>query len=320
MIAKAHYFAFERNVFDPVELGSAGPWDYFLSAYDATERVSIPFEEINAEIKQWVVHEEYRVDENQMPDRAMELSASDDPPDVFDFVKDMSETLRDAKFCIDATGFVRPHFLMLLRALYENNLRSFDVIYSDPNRYIEGERTAFTGPILEVKQVPGYEGFHRHSSTPNDRLVIGAGYDHDQIARVCEEKLRSEKFLMIGLPSLQPHMYQESILRINKANEWIGTKWQQNRLFASANHPFAAAQALRDLVVNESMRTSSDLSVPANWYFCPIGPKPHVLGFAIFYLRELIDTAASIIYPFAESYPTSTSQGLLRTWQYRIEL
>ena len=141
--------------------------------------------------------------------------------------------------CIDSTGFIRPHLLVLLRALNDIGVRDFDLLYSDPVRYKEDERTRFTsGPILSVEQVPGFAGIHSSAGAVNDVLVIGAGYDYEQIMRACEAKRNSKKYVLTGLPSLQPHMYQESVLRINQASEAIGPLTLEQQLYASANHPF----------------------------------------------------------------------------------
>ena len=51
-----------------------------------------------------------------------------------------------------------------------------------------------------------------------------------------------------------------------------------------------------------------------------LGGTTLVLGFAVYYLRELQDTTVSIIYPFAEGYQRLTTDGFLRTWQFQIEL
>ena len=288
------------------------PWDYFLSAFDDTDRVQQPFQHISATRKQWLIHEEYRLPKEEYPAGAIELSASFDPPDISDFVRSQANRLRDAKVCVDSTGFIRPHLLVLLRVLRDIGVLEFDVLYSDPVRYIDDENTEFTiGPVVRVEQIPGYEGVHRASGSGEDLLLIGAGYNYRQIMSVCEEKRNSQKFILTGLPSLQPHMYQESVLRIHQAAESIGHRTEERTLYASANHPFTVAQALQDLLREEQ---------PANLYLCPVGPKPHVLGFAIFYLRELENSAASMIYPFPEGYPRLTSQGLRRTWQYRVEL
>ena len=312
LIPRADYYAFSRIQHSLEQLESADSWDVFISSYDETERVRLPFEKVSATHKEWIVHEEYGLPESARPEGAFVLNSSFDPPEIYDFVRDRSELLTESSLCIDSTGFIRPHLLVLLWALQEIGVSSFDVLYSDPTRYIEDENTQFTsGPVTRVAQVPGYEGFHPPSRTRNDLLVIGAGYDDEQIRRACEDKPSSRKYILTGLPSLQPHMYQESELRLELANEWTGEIPRRRRLYASANHPFAVAQSLHDLVDGEDLE---------NIYLCPVGPKPHVLGFAIYYLRELKNKPASIIYPFVENYSSLTSEGHRRTWQYKIEL
>ena len=320
MLPRADYLAFDRLVFIPSQLKLAGPWDLFLSAYDETVRVQRPFNEISARRKQWIVHEEYEIAQKDWPQGAVEIRGAFDSPAILDFVADNIDQLRNGRLCIDATGFIRPHLLILLWGLKNIGVQSFDVLYSDPIRYVDDEQTFFAGPINEVAQVPGYAGVHHVSPKSNDVLVVGAGYDFEQITSVCEAKRSSKKFVLIGLPSLQPHMYQESVIRIHRATEWIGSLPPQRYLYASANHPFTVAQTLRDLVYKEDQSSQDRGKLDENVYFCPVGPKPHVLGFAIYYLRELIGSSASIVYPFANRYTSTTTQGLSRTWQYRIEL
>ena len=231
------------------------------------------------------------------------------------------QKIRGRRLCIDATGFIRPHLLVLLWSLKYVGIREFDVLYSDPVRYVSDEKTAFTsGPVVRVEQVPGYEGIHGGFGMESDLLVIGAGYDYEQISRACESRRTSKKYILTGLPSLQPHMYQESVLRIHQAYEAIGSVSSQQWLYASASQPFATAQILHDLLEQEQEEARARNQAPRNVYLCPVGPKPHVLGFGVFYLRELEGKAASIIYPFAQQYSRLTSEGLIRTWQYHIEL
>ena len=320
VFSRADYYAFERISHSPSNLSEAGPWDFLLSAYDGTTRVSTPFRDVQAAHKQWVVHEEYGLLKADRPPQAVDLTASFDPPDMLEFVRERAHELRGVKVCIDSTGFIRPHLLVLLWALQNVGIRSFDVLYTDPVRYIADENTTFTGPVATVEQVPGYEGVHLLPLAASDLLVIGAGYDYGQIARACDAKLSSKKYILTGLPSLQPHMYQESVLQIERADESIGGLPEQRRLYASANHPFTVAQALHDLVEREEREAEAQGGSLGNLYLCPVGPKPHVLGFAIYYLRELKGKSASIIYPFARRYERLTTQGLLRTWQYRVEL
>ena len=317
----AEYFAFERIEVSPCQVETTGHWDLLISAYDESDRVRIPFERVSAERKHWIVHEEYSFSSTaDIPD-ADSISDSFDPPEIFGWAINTLDGLSDPRICIDATGFIRPHLLVLLRAMIEAGISSFDVIYSDPIRYRDDERTKFlTGPVIDVRQVPGYEGTHPPSMGDNDLLIIGAGYDHEQIARACSAKLNCKKFVMTAFPSLQPHMFQESILQLAKADDTIGPLAREQHLFASASNPFSVAQAIHDLIESEDVSAMKNGAALGNLYLCPLGPKPHVLGFAICYLRELTERNASIIYPFASNYSRLTTDGWSRTWLYRVEI
>ena len=320
MVQKADYYAFGRLSHHPSGLWAAGPWDLLLSAYEDTQRVQIPFERIPAKRKQWFVQKEYDIPLDQYPDDAVMLDTEYNSPGI-EFVRDRIQKHRGMRLCIDSTGFIRPHLLVLLRAVKEAGIQAFDVLYSDPVRYIRDEHTEFTlGPVVAIRQVPGYEGVHNLSTGGSDILVIGAGYDVEQITRTCDERLYRRKYVLTGLPSLQPHMYQESVLQIEKAAHWIGELSNRHRLYASANQPFGVAQVLHDLIHSERRDAVLQGEPEPNFYLCPIGPKPHALGFALYYLRELQDESTSILYPFVNKYPRRTSEGILRTWQYVIEL
>ena len=315
------YFAFHRTEISPQQLSVAGEWDVLISAYDKTDRVRELFERIQALQKHWIVHGEYGFAENEHPNGPVDLWPSFDPPAILKFSRKWANAIGDKRLCIDSTGFIRPHLLVLLRTLRDEGIRTFDILYSDPVRYIENENTRFTtGPIVRVDQIPGYEGVHPPAVVSKDVLVIGAGYEDEVIRRICDAKTNSNKYIFTGLPSLQPHMYQESVLKIKKAEEWTGTIPPQRRMYASASHPFIVAQVLHDLIDDLEEESAIRGDGPVNFYLSPVGPKPHVIGFAICYLRELEHKAASIIYPFAESYSGETTVGLRRTWRYRVEL
>lgn len=319
MFNQADYYAFKRTSHSLSELEQVGQWDYFLSSYDGTERVLAPFERIQAAHKQWLLHEEYGFEPQSAPTGAITISSSFDPPAMVTFVRRNAGAIAGKRVCVDSTGFIRPHLLVLMWALQDIGLRTFDVLYSDPVRYAADEHTEFSGPVTKVMQVPGYQGTHRPLAT-DDVLIIGAGYDYEQIIRACEEKRTSTKYILTGLPSLQPHMYQESVLQIERAREWIGSLPPQQMLYASANNIFSVAQILHEVVTKENEQTNPDINLRRNIYFCPVGPKPHVLGFGLYYLRHLRDKSASIVYPFSESYERLTTDGITRTWLFRIEL
>src|SRR3546814_11427453 len=138
---------------------------------------------------------------------------------------------------------MRPHLLLLVRMLRAAGVNQFEALYTDPIRYAKSENTTFTdGPVLEVRQVAGYEGSHVADSGTSDLLVIGAGYDHELVQWVSDSKMHARKLLMFGLPSLQPDMYQESRLRIARASASEGEAAEADLIFAPANNPSATAQ------------------------------------------------------------------------------
>jgi hypothetical protein len=55
-----------------------------------------------------------------------------------------------------------------------------------------------------------------------------------------------------------------------------------------------------------------------NLYLSPLATKPHTLGFGLFYLKELEETASSLIFPFSARYSRETGKGLGRSWIYPI--
>jgi len=72
-------------------------------------------------------------------------------------------------------------------------------------------------------------------------------------------------------------------------------------------------------VLREAYRIANGNKPVSNLYLSPLSTKAQCLGFALFYLRDLIDRPASIIYPMTEHYSKETTQGLSGIWQYRLD-
>ena len=210
---------------------------------------------------------------------------------------------------------MRPHLAFLLVLLRWSGVRKVHFIYTDPERYVKAENTQFTkGPVTEVRQIAGFEGTHS-TDTTNDLLIIGAGYDHQLIRRIAEFKENSRKLQLFGLPSLQPSMYQESVISANRAAESLGSAAQNDVLFAPASDPFVTAQVLHDRIERERSRR-----MITNLYLAALGTKPQVLGFALFFVTECLESATSVLFPYAERYTQETSKGISRIWHYTVEL
>ncbi len=294
------------------------PWDVFISAFNESERVQRVFEAVAAGAKHWLLQPEYDYQVAEHPDTGLVFSpgSRNEAEFLTEYITRASGSPVAGRVCVDITGFMRPHLMLLTKLLLESpDVDSFDVLYTDPVRYSKEERTEFTkGPVVEVRQVAGFEGQHVPEHDREDLLVIGTGYDDELIRRVAEFKANSRKVQMFGLPSLQPDMYQENVLRASRASEAVGASSDRDVCFAPANDPFATAAVLAETVhrYHEGDRVG-------NLYLCPVGTKPQALGFALYYLAEGEGGPCSMIFPFAEYYAKETSKGIARIWHYRVE-
>ena len=133
---------------------------------------------------------------------------------------------------------------------------------------------------------------------------------------MAESKESSRKRQLFGLPALRPHMYQENVLRAAVAGESVGggEEGLGPELFAAAYDPFANAAVLGKEVERQKQRQGI-----TNLYLSPLGTKAQVLGFDVYFLTELRESAASMIFPFREGYESETGVGISRTWRYRVE-
>jgi len=273
---------------------------------------------VPAREKHWLVAKEYGYSPSEVPsgDKLFWLDSFHEADAIGSYFSDAKLDVSTLSVCIDITGFMRPHILFLVNHLNRIGVKQFDVLYSEPHMYRSKERTRFfTGDIVEVRQVAGYEGSHA-PSVSSDLLVIGAGYDHELVAQVATHKESARVLLLYGLPSLSADMYQESVLRMSSARSTLeGREFQSGVAFTAANDPFVTATVLR-----ETFRAASAKNPIENWYLSPLGTKPQTLGFALFYLREMTSLPVSMLFPFTESSVRDSSVGLTNIWLYRVEL
>ena len=293
-------------------------WDIFISAYTDSERVQRVFEKANASLKHWLLFPEYRYAQNEFPSEfSIPLEGDSEATIMQAYLENNKIELCEGRICIDTTGFIRPYLIFLLRWLISNKIYKFDALYSEPSHYTLREKTQFSDEIVtQVRQVQGYEGIHI-TETVNDLLIIGSGYDHEPIAQIAESKDHAKKIQVFGLPSLRPDMYQENVLRAQKATEavGVGSGDESPSYFAPAYDPFVTANVLHNIVAWQEAHNKI-----TNLYLCPLSTKPQVLGFALYYLMERANTATSIIYPFSKTYSRETSKGIARVWHYTVEL
>ena len=293
-------------------------WDLFISAYVPGERTQLVFSKVAAERKYWLLFPEYGYNLGDHPSGTVfQGPAEDEAGFIADFWDTLPPDASRARICIDITGFIRPYLIFFIRWLLEIGVRKVDAIYSEPIKYDMGDSTAFSGDIVkEIRQVKGCEGMHVPDIS-QDVLIIGAGYEDNLISHVAENKAKATRLQVIGFPSLRADMYQENVLRVSRADESLSGEVNDDlyRRFAPANDPFVAASVLHDLVTDwESQKGITNL------YLCPLSTKAHVLGFTLFYLTELRNAPASIIFPFEKRYSQTSSKGIARIWKYTVEL
>ena len=198
--------------------------------------------------------------------------------------------------------------------LRSQGIAHFDVLYTEPTHYARKADTTFAERISIVKQVEGFEGSHQ-TDVSNDVLLLGVGYDHVPMARAILHKDNARLVQLHSLPSLSADMYHESLLRLGRVSSVSGRPNDESVYFASANDPFVIADTL-----SRAWREMNARRKVTNLYLCPLATKVQALGFGLFFLTELQNSAASIILPSVESYSRETSTGVGRSWLYPIHL
>jgi len=312
------FTVFYKSALDPTGNWTTNlKWDVFISAFNSNERVHRVYDYVQAEEKHWIVHSEYAFALEELPTSGTVFVQSDGMREddcVQAFLNERCPDLTDGSFCIDISGFMRPHLMFLLRVLAEKGVRQFDALYSEPGQYVSRELTEFAqGSVTDVRPVAGFEGLHQPSMAADEELlIIGAGYEHHLIRHVANAKTNTRKLQLLGFPSLQADFYQENILNAHRAAEAVSAI---NRpLFAPANDPFVTAAVLQKAVTEQRSRGAKNI------YLCPLASRPQALGFALYYLYEGLKQPVSIIYPYATRYARETTTGIARIWKYRIEL
>ncbi len=297
-------------------------WDILISTYLLDERVKKVFDVIHSKQKYWLVHDVYdfQKDECPSPKTGVEIFntlRNDEAESAFisRFIKSLNVQWSKASLCVDITGFIGPTLIFLLLYLKSLGVRKFDAIYSEPDYYSNREETPFSDKnVVEIRQVDGYEGKHVVDNS-KDILIIGMGYDYSLINQIAEFKKFSQKIKVFGFPSLKADMYQESILQFYGASEAIGIDISYpDGYYAPANDPFVTASIMSKII--NDLKKGKGFN---NIYLCPMGTKPQILGFSLFYLSECRGGPVSMIYPYCLKYNKNNSIGLTKIWKYTVE-
>lgn len=311
------YF-YKHCYYKPNELINAGHYDVLISAYCHDNRVEQPWDKIDASRKIWVVDPN-----NQnllfMPHgETYVLGDLTELSNVLDFIDDMSIG-KGERICIDSTGFIVPVLFVLLRGMQIHGVTKFDVLYSEPQRYIMAENTSFSDYYFDTKQILGYGGMHS-SEMNNDILIIASGYDDQRISDIANfKKSVKKKIQILGFPPLQADMFQENIVKAYNAESALGSQCfvnMENNIFSPAYDPFVTAQNIKEYL-DEKQRKAPF----SNIYLSPLSSKPHALGIALFYIWEQgHHQSMSVIYPQCKNYITENSEGIGCIWRYEFEI
>lgn len=288
-------------------------YDLLISTYDCSDRVQHNFSKVKAKVKHWLLTPHHKIDPTSPKGgEVFNYNSFDEDDFIFEYFKKYPVD-NSLSICIDITGFIRPFLIFLFRYLQSIGIKKVDCLYTEPNRYLKSDETEFSGFVDIVKTVPGCAASDLLPSSENDVLITAVGYDDKLISAIADNKKHCNyKYKLFGFPSLQPDMYQESVLRVHNARESLGS--DAFTLFAPAFDPFVTAQLLHDTVNNYLKKTK------ANFYISPLSTKPQVLGFILYYLSDGYKKHVNIIFPYSKQYSIQTCKGVNKTWRYVIEI
>lgn len=306
------YTIFYKEFYDYGDLRKSPNYDLFWSAFDNCNRTKEIFNKVKSTQKKWFIFPQYNHKTEDLPtSEGIYNSQSLAESEYFqDFIREFSENdYKSSKICIDITGFIRPHLIYLLKFLSCSSISQVDLLYTEPNQYTNADETTFSGFIDGIQDVEGCTSINNNPNTDNDLLIICAGYDDNLIARIAQNKDCPNKYYILGFPSLQPDMYQESILKMENAKMSAGKF--KNYKYAPAFDPFVTAQIINEIIEENPNAT--------NIYLSPLSTKPQTVGMALFYITNFERLPISIIFPYSKKYSSKHAEGVKRTWKYTLE-
>jgi hypothetical protein len=296
-------------------------YDFFISAYNECERVNQVFNNVDSNIKHWLIFPEYGFEPIEISSlegfvNDFSSSTEDEAEIILNYYGTIEEKLNDSKkVCVDITGFLRPYLVYLVRLLHRKGIKKIDFIYSEPKNYKKKENTLFSKNYLEIREIRGCSNSHI-TDTNNDILILGSGYDYKMISQIAKAKPEAKKIQILGFPPLQADMFQENIIKVYEADVASGDFQLDSDevILAPANDPFVTAE-----LISKYVKKINDKKKITNLYLSPLSTKAQTLGIVLFYIFECLDMPASIIFPFSKNYSRETSEGISRIWIYTVE-
>lgn len=288
-------------------------YDIFLSAFDNCNRTKEIFNRVKSIQKRWFIFPQYKgIKNEELPIENVYNNNCLSESEYFEsFIQEFIDNdYKTKSICIDITGFIRPHLIYLMKLLSHLDVHQVELLYTEPIHYKEADETKFSGYIDGIQNVEGCSSINNNPDTDNDLLIICAGYDDDLIAKIAQNKGHCQKkYYILGFPSLQPDMYQESILKMENAKQSTG-EFKKIK-FAPAFDPFVTAQIINEIIEENPNST--------NIYLSPLSTKPQTIGMALFYIMNFDKLPISIVFPYSKTYSSKHAEGIKRTWKYIIE-
>ncbi len=299
-------------------------YDLFISAYTDEEIVKNTYNHIESKEKLWLIFPEYELDLEKITGEIFNPALEDDNTKESDYINAMYQSYLDQnigkKICIDTTGFNKPYLIYLIILLKEKNVQKIDFIYTEPQRYVKGNKTEFSEDSITPRDIVTFdESFPARGE--NDLFIVNVGYDSRLVRRVLDGK-RAKIKPLLGFPSLQPIMYQENIINLIKSKSELGINENEELLYAPANHPFITAQVISEYI--EAYIEKYGVEEIKKIYLSPLATKAQTIGMTLFYIFEKKkyqekDISIHIRYPFTNKYSSSSSEGVFRINKYTIE-
>lgn len=309
---------------DASEFFEHNKYDLFISAYTDEDIVKNIYHYIEANEKLWLIFPEYKLDLEEINGEKFNPTLKDENTKEADYISGMYEHYiaknTDKKICIDITGFNKPYLIFMITYLKEMGLKKIEFIYTEPQRYVKGNKTEFSEDSISPRDIVTFDESFQ-SRGENDLFIINVGYDSRLVKSVLEG-IRAKIKPLLGFPSLQPIMYQENILNLIKSKNELGINENEELLYAPANHPFITAQVVSEYV--EAYIEKYGLDDIKKIYLSPLATKAQTIGMTLFYIFEKEkyqekDISIHIRYPFTKKYSSSSSEGVFRINKYTIE-
>lgn len=300
------------------------PFDIFISAFNASDRVKEVFDKINSTQKYWLIHPEYQFSDEELTEvhatsiiKPIEFGEQDQ---VSSLISSINITdIENTKICIDSTGFMRNVLALLIITLGYLGCKKISVLYSEPIQYIENKNTHFSISALKVKALDGTA--ITITTNAKDSLIMSIGFDHDLMSQVVNDYESATFYPLYGFPSLSADMFQQSAFRSSNIIPIKENDLTTRKFFAPANDPFSTAKQIQRIVAIIHHR---EQNLKHNIYLCPLSTKAQVIGHAYYWWKEgqhqSQNGMINIILPMCISYKRETSVGLRRVWQYTLEM